>query len=69
MGLPTQAALVLLVLLFEFSEFPEGEGEGLELEDGDEDEIEDGLVVGVELGGATLFWIEGSEVGVVTGVG
>lgn len=64
-GLLTQAELLLL----EFSVVPEGEGEGLDLEDVDKDEIEDGEVVGVELGEATLFSIGEPEAGVVVGVG
>lgn len=48
---------------------PEVEGEGLDVEDVDEDETEDGLVEGVEVGGAALFWIEEPEPGVVEGVG
>lgn len=41
-GLITQAALLLLVLLLEFSEDPVGVGEGLDVEEVDEDDTEDG---------------------------
>lgn len=57
-------------MLLEPSEVPEGEGEGFDdVEDVDEDETEDGLVEGVESGGAALFSIEDPEPGVVEGVG
>lgn len=64
-GLLTQAALLLLLLLLEFSEFPEGVDEGLDLEGVEEEEPEDGEVEEVGLGVATLFWIGSSEPGVV----
>lgn len=73
-GLVTQAALLLLLLLLEFSEFPEGVDEGLDLEGVEEEEPEVGEVEEVGLGVATLFWIGLSEpepevVVVVVGVG
>lgn len=57
--------MLLLLLLLEFSEFPEGVDEGLDLEGVEEEEPDVGEVEEVGLGVVTLFWIGLSEPGVV----